>query len=249
MKKIIKLIIGMLLIGVIAVSSFFICNSFKEKNKAENEIENIEAIVNIVEKNDTTEDNLAENKDSNLQSVYNINNDVVGWIKIDGTNVNYPVMQTKDRQNYYLKRDIYKNYSYYGTPYVSENCDIENGDNIIIYAHNMKDNAMFGDLEKYKTKAFYKSHKIIEFNTLKGTGKYEVVTVFKTVLYTESTFKYYEFTKANNEKEYNAFISKCKAVSFYNTGVSAKYGDKLITLSTCEYSSENSRLVVVAKKI
>ena len=108
---------------------------------------------------------------------------------------------------------------------------------------------MFGELEKYKSKNFYENHRIIEFDTLSEKSNYEIIAVFKVVLYTSDAFRYYEFTKANDEKEYNNFISKCKEASFYDTGVQVNYKDKLITLSTCEYSSKNGRLVIVAKKI
>lgn len=75
--------------------------------------------------------------------------------------------------------------------------------------------------------------------------------MFRTVVYTDDSdaFKYYRFVDAENPDEFNTLLSKCKELSFYDTGVTAEYGDKLITLSTCEYSRNNSRLVVVAKRI
>lgn len=78
-----------------------------------------------------------------------------------------------------------------------------------------------------------------------------MVAVFKTVVYTDSSdsFKYYEFTDAENAAEFDAYVAKCKELSLYDTGVSAEYGDKLISLSTCEYSRNNGRLVVVAKRV
>ena len=93
--------------------------------------------------------------------------------------------------------------------------------------------------------------KTIAFNTLTDRQEYEIVAVFRTVVYTDSpdAFKYYRFVDAGNANEFDSFIAKCKEMSFYDTGVTAAYGDKLITLSTCEYSRNNSRLVVVAKRI
>ena len=98
-----------------------------------------------------------------LKNLYEINNDLVGWIKIDGTNIDYPVMQNED---YYLRRNIYKNYSYYGTPYLAKYCDVNNSDNLVIYGHHIKNNSMFGELENYKKEAFYNDHKLIKFYTL-----------------------------------------------------------------------------------
>lgn len=92
---------------------------------------------------------------------------------------------------------------------------------------------------------------MITFNTLTDKQEYEIVAVFRTVVYTDSpeAFKFYRFVDAENAEEFNSFVAKCKELSFYDTGVTAEYGDKLITLSTCEYSRNNSRLVVVAKRI
>ena len=110
---------------------------------------------------------------------------------------------------------------------------------------------MFAHLDKFKSESFWSEHKTIAFNTLTDRQEYEIVAVFRTVVYTDSpdAFKYYRFVDAGNANEFDSFIAKCKELSFYDTGVTAAYGDKLITLSTCEYSRNNSRLVVVAKRI
>jgi sortase B len=105
---------------------------------------------------------------------------------------------------------------------------------------------MFGDLSKYKSKEFFEKHRYIHFDTLVDLGKYEVVCVFKT---TPSKFNYQNYTVFDSSDEFNSYISKCEESEYYNTDVSCGYGDKLITLSTCEYSQENGRLVVVAKKV
>ncbi len=184
----------------------------------------------------------------NLQQLYELNNDFMGWIKIENTNINYPVMQTENsRKDYYLRKNFYKEYSQLGTPYIAEYCNIQTSDNVIIYGHHIKKNQMFGELEKYKKKEFYKSHKIISFNTINEKANYEIVAVFKTVAYTG--FEYYKFVNSSSKQEFDTFIQKCKELSFYETKSTAEYGDKLITLSTCEYSNKNGRLVVVAKKI
>ena len=123
--------------------------------------------------------------------------------------------------------------------------------NLAIYGHHMKNGSMFAHLDKFKSESFWSEHKTIAFNTLTDRQEYEIVAVFRTVVYTDSpdAFKYYRFVDAGNANEFDSFIAKCKELSFYDTGVTAAYGDKLITLSTCEYSRNNSRLVVVAKRI
>jgi sortase B len=99
------------------------------------------------------------------------------------------------------------------------------------------------------SKDFYREHKIIRFDTLSGFGEYEIVAVFKTVAYSEQGFKYYHFTRAESVEDFDDYIAQCKALSLYDTGITAEYGDRLITLSTCEYSRKNGRMVVVAKRI
>ena len=152
-------------------------------------------------------------------------------------------------QEFYLKHYFEKDYSDLGTPYVQENCDIAESDNLVIYGHHIKGGKMFGALEDYKSKSFYEEHKTIQFDTLTEQAEYEIVAVFKTVAYSSEGFRYYDFVDAENEEEFNSYVGKCKELALYDTGVTAEYGDRLITLSTCEYSAQNGRLVVVAKKV
>lgn len=182
-------------------------------------------------------------------AVYAQNNDFVGWLCIEGTNINYPVMQTPEEPNYYLKRAFDRSYSDYGVPYVQENCALGISDNIVIYGHNMSNGSMFANLCRYEKKSFWEEHPIIHFDTLSGYGDYEIVTVFKTVAYSQDGFKYYHFVDAESEVDFDAFLAQCRELELYDTGVDAEYGDQLITLSTCEYSRKNGRMVVVAKKI
>ena len=183
------------------------------------------------------------------RAVQEQNSDFLGWLSILGTSIDYPVMQTVDEPNFYLKRGFDKQYSDYGVPYVQENCDLALSDNCVIYGHHMNNGTMFADLCKYESEDFYQEHKTIRFDTLSGFGEYEIMAVFKTVAYSEQGFKYYHFTRAESAEDFDAYIAQCKALSLYDTGVTAEYDDKLITLSTCEYSRKNGRMVVVAKRI
>lgn len=181
-------------------------------------------------------------------AVYMQNTDFVGWITIDGTNIDYPVMQTVDNPNYYLKHSFEKEYSDYGVPYVQGNCDLATADNVVIYGHHMKDGSMFADLCKYTDEDFYRAHPIIRFDTLTGYGEYEIIAVFKTTA-TDSGFPYQRFVNAQDSAAFDAYIAECKALSLYEIEATADYGDRLITLSTCEYSRTNGRMVIVAKRI
>lgn len=253
-------IILMLLIVILAISSYFFIKEIAE-NKKENDIysdlqeivqnqENNTDTLNI-ESNNALDENLINIRSNyNLENISKINSDVIGWLKIDGTNIDYPVMQNG---NFYLHKNIYKNYSSHGTPYLAENCNLKTSDNLIIYGHHMNDNSMFSQLENYKKHSFYTNHKYIKFYTLE-TGQtientYEVILAFKTVAYSEKGFKYYNYSNFYSEQEFNSFINTCRNLQFYNIETSLSYSDKLITLSTCEYSQKNGRMVVIAKKI
>lgn len=180
-------------------------------------------------------------------ALFDQNNDFIGWISIEGTNVNYPVMQTPDNPDYYLKHSFEKTYSDYGVPYIEESCAVGLSNNVVVYGHHMKNGSMFADLCKYTDKGFYEEHKTIQFDTLSTLGKYEVVAVFKFNTNKE-TFKYNECCTMN-EETFKEFMSQVHERELYDTGVGAEYGDQLLTLSTCEYTYTNGRLVVIAKKV
>ncbi len=243
-KKFYIFLIIMLVASLVTSISYIMIN-YKE-DKKQNEV--FEELENIITESREEEQKEQKKETINFKKLYELNNDFVGWLKIENTNISYPVMQTKNsRKDYYLRKNFYKEYSQLGTPYIAEYCNIQTSDNVIIYGHHIKNNQMFGELEKYKKKEFYKSHKIISFNTINENANYEIVAVFKTVAYTG--FEYYKFVNSSSKQEFDTFIQKCKELSFYETKNTAKYGDKLITLSTCEYSNKDGRLVVVAKKI
>ncbi len=202
-----------------------------------------------MESEETTEPVAEMTAYEKYSAVYAQNNDFVGWLCIEGTNINYPVMQTVEEPNYYLKRGFDRAYSDHGVPYVQENCALGISDNIVIYGHNMSNGSMFADLCKYEDESFFRDHPIIHFDTLSGYGEYEIVAVFKTVAYSQEGFKYYHFVNAENAADFDAFLAQCRELELYDTDVSAEYGDQLITLSTCEYSRKNGRMVIVAKLI
>lgn len=187
--------------------------------------------------------------DAGLLALHNENPDCIGWLTIEGTAVDYPVMYHPGEVNHYLHRDFYGEYSANGCLFISEICNPKDCDNLIIYGHHMNSGKMFAALEGYKERAFYEEHPLIAYHTLQGNETYQVMAAFATPVYTEKDFAYYSFTKAANKKEYDSFIKAVTARSFYDTGITASYGEKLLTLSTCEYSQENGRMVVVAKKI
>lgn len=116
----------------------------------------------------------------------------------------------------------------------------------------MKNGQMFADLWKYKDKNFYDSNSIIKIATEEGENDYEIIFAFKSrVFYQDekNVFRFYNYYNFENENQYNEYINNCRKIQLYDTGKNATYGEQLITLITCEYSQENGRFVVVAKKI
>ncbi len=204
-------------------------------------------------------------KTEKMGEVYTMNDDSAGWLKIDGTVIDYPVMQTPSDEQYYLNRDFNGKYSVYGSIIADTDSTIGTGTraedytdgtrpstNIILHGHNMKNGTMFGGLDKYRDHGYEKSHSIIKFSSLYEDREYEIVAVFLSQVFKKNqtgVFKYYQFFNASNEEEFDDFYSNIKMMSLYDTGVSAEYGDEFITLSVCAYHVENGRLVVVGKRI
>ncbi len=240
------------LLGAAAFCGFHVCDHYAHQNEQTEAFEEIAGKVEQAQEDGSQAPEIPLTEEESILPEYGElflqNPDMVGWIKIEGTNINYPVMQTPNEPNFYLKHNFEKEYSDLGTPYVQEDCDIAVSDNLVIYGHHIKGQKMFGALEEYKSQSFYEEHKTVQFDTLTQHNEYEVIAVFKTVAYSSEGFRYYDFVNAENEDEFNAYVGKCKELALYDTSVTAEYGDRLITLSTCEYSTQNGRLVVVAKK-
>lgn len=205
-----------------------------------------------VRKQDTQQETASEpEKQASYQNLYWENTDMVGWILIEDTNIDYPVMQTPTDPTYYLKHDFEKNYTDYGCPFMQADCDaLAPSDNLILYGHNMKDGSMFADLAKYRSKDFWQSHKTVWFDTALGSCAYEIFAVIHTTVQadTADAFPFYRFVDAATPEEFADYVSACQARALYDTGISAKYGDKLLTLSTCDNITDNGRLLVIAKK-
>lgn len=179
------------------------------------------------------------------------NKKLIGWVKIDDTYIDYPVMQTSDNE-YYLDHNLNQEYDKNGSIFMDKDCDVlKPSTNLILYGHHMQSGKMFGSLDKYSSQDYYEDHKYIEFDTIYEKGVYEVMYVFRSRVYSEQdvVFKYYQFIDAMSEVEFNSNMKEMADMSLYDTGVTASYGDRLLTLSTCDYQETNGRFVVVAKKV
>jgi len=185
-----------------------------------------------------------------FQPLVDANPHTLGWLTIPGTDIDYVVMQSKDKPERYLGRDFFGEKSKSGELFMDAKCDVDTSDNLIIYGHYMKNGTMFGKLDVYKDESFWQDHRYIAFDTLYEEGVWEVVAAFYTrVLYqNEEGFRYYQYTGDNDKKfqQYKDFIADNR---LYDTGVTLEEGDQILTLSTCAYQTENGRFAVVAKKV
>lgn len=185
-----------------------------------------------------------------FEALYTMNSDIVGWMSIPCIEVDYPVMHTPDDPEYYLRRNFDKEKNTRGCLFVQADCDVFGpSDNITIYGHRMRDGTMFGKLNKFRNKSYRDENPYIYFDTLTERHTYEIMSVFLTTASVGEGFRYHAFVNAETEAEFDAFVKQCKKLALYDSGVEAEYGDKLICLSTCEYSQTNGRLVVVAKRV
>lgn len=185
------------------------------------------------------------------KTLYEKNKKLIGWLKIDDTIIDYPVMQTGDN-SYYLEHNFNQEYDKNGSLFLDYNCSIyPRSTNLIIYGHHMKSGQMFGQLQKYAKQSYGEKHSIITFDSIYEKATYQVMYVFRSQVYNEDdlVFKYYQFIDANSEKEFDSYMNEMAKMSLYDTGVTASYGDSLLTLSTCDNSQTDGRFVVVAKRI
>ena len=179
------------------------------------------------------------------------NPDTIGWLRIEGTEIDDVVMYAPQEEDKYLHLDFNGSYSVRGTYYVEEQCDVQTSDNIIIYGHHMKDGSMFGVLAAYQKADFAAQHPVIRFRTLYGDHDYEIVAAINTRILSpgEPGFRYYQYTGSGDEamfRDYQAFILQNR---LYDTGVELQPGDRLLTLSTCAYHTQDGRFIVVARQI
>lgn len=265
MKKVLFTVVVLVLVVAFGVSAFMVGNYLIDGRKQANRYDELSDIASNAQSRPQAEtqqptdsqDPTAETTEPTepgmlpgYKEIYEMNNHVVGWIKMEGTQMDYPVMQTPDEPNFYLYRNFDKADSARGSIYAREVCDInEPSDNITLYGHNMADGSMFACLNAYTSKKAWDNNSLIFFDTLTEYHTYKIFAVFKTSANLGQGFGYHQFVDAATEEEFNEFVSTCKKLAFYDTGITPVYGDKLICLSTCEYTLDNGRLVVAAVRI
>lgn len=239
--------------AVFLVSAFMLLRRLYEDRKSENQFSSLAAQIDVdaAALPQAEGQTPAESSAARFAALKAQNDELIGWICIPGTNLDYPVMYSPGRPDYYLKRDFEGNYSDYGVPYLEENCRLDESgrsDNLVIYGHNMKTGTIFGCLTDYKKESFYVQHPTITFDTLYGDGTYEVFAAFAIDVVEDQSFLYNEYLDMS-EAVFDEYVAEVCRRSDVSTGIIPRYGDRLLTLSTCEYSTANGRYVVVARQI
>ena len=186
------------------------------------------------------------------RDLYKQNKDLAGWLSIEGTVINYPVMQTgKKNPDFYLHNDFEKKESDHGTLFVDARNDIVNRDtNLIIYGHNMRDGTMFGGLKSFMDQSYFENHQKLVFDTIYEKAEYQIVAVClsKVNYQDDQTFRYYNFLNAESKEEFQAFLANIQQLTVFDQKIDISYGDELLTLSTCNSYIQDGRLFLIAKK-
>lgn len=243
-QKIIRIIFVIIFIISIIALALHLHKMNKEKQDNQNILNNV--TIDTAEVTEEKTERMLQ-----LEEIQKENQEIIGWLEIQGTNINYPVCQATDNE-YYLKHNYKKEKASTGALFLDKDSDINKpSTNYLIYGHRNKQGLMFEELMNYNQEEYYKEHKEIQFTTTKEDKTYEIIAVFFSRVYykdEQNVFRYYYFINAETEEQYNEYINNCKKASIYDTGITAEYGEQLLTLSTCEYSQEDGRFVVVAKK-
>jgi len=181
---------------------------------------------------------------SGFESLLEQNDDVVGWITVDGTQIDYPILQGETNETY-LRHNFYGEESRAGSIFLDYRNDIDSlGYNTIVYGHRMKDGSMFQHLTKFSNKDFFDEHRTFTFDTLYESYEGEIFAVYKTM----TNFNYIQ-TEFDNDSEFDMFLMEIMKRSEHTADVDLTDADKIITLSTCDYQLDklDGRLVVHAK--
>ena len=209
-------------------------------------------IENIANDNSKPQENIETERVKKLKELQKENSDIIAWIEIENSKINYPVLQGKDN-SFYMTHDYKKEYSKDGSLFLDKDYDWDiPSSNLLIYGHNNRGSTeMFVDLMNYKEEDYYKNHKTIRFTTAEEDAEYEIIAVFLSRVYYKSekdVFRYYFFVNAENEQEFNEYVENSKKASLYNIDATAEYGDQLLTLSTCSYHTEDRKISSSCKK-
>ncbi len=249
-RKILYVLLFAIMLSSAAYTCNYVVNRVEEEETFE-EVRSKKSTVSVDNSESVDSEEYSEERKEILEEykgLHDKNKDLYGWIKIEDTPVDYPVMFTPEKEDFYLYKDWNKVETKSGSIFIAADTKADS-ENVIIYGHNMKSKKMFGSLKKYvNNKDYYEEHKYIQFDTLYEKGTYQIISVVETVDYPEG-YRFYDHIELNSEEEFYEYIDNAKKNACYNIETTAEFGDQIITLSTCHGSSKDGRLLIIAKKI
>lgn len=265
MKEKIRKFLAIVFLLIFIISITYIIAYFYTTYKNETNLKELQSIMNtvrVVENKNIASENEPQNVNSyevnqeknnnakieNFKELKKLYSNIVAWIEIENTTINYPIMQSNDN-DYYLYRNYKNEYSRYGSIFLDYKYDFsKDSQNFLIYGHNNNDEMMFNELLKYQEKEYFEAHPSINLITENDITNYKIVSVFKSQVYSQdatNVFRYYNYVDLSNEDTFTNYITNVKKASIYDIDIEPKLGDDIITLSTCEYSKPNGRFVIV----
>ena len=265
MKEKIRKFLAIVFLLIFIISITYIIAYFYTTYKNETNLKELQSIMNtvrVVENKNIASENEPQNVNSyevnqeknnnakieNFKELKKLYSNIVAWIEIENTTINYPIMQSNDN-DYYLYRNYKNEYSRYGSIFLDYKYDFsKDSQNFLIYGHNNNDEMMFNELLKYQEKEYFEAHPSINLISENDITNYKIVSVFKSQVYSQdatNVFRYYNYVDLSNEDTFTNYITNVKKASIYDIDIEPKLGDDIITLSTCEYSKPNGRFVIV----
>lgn len=234
-------------LAVFLVSGGLLLKRYFDDRRSESEFAALESLI----VSDAPAADGEETNSAKFAALRDQNSDFIGWISIEDTKLDFPVMYAPNNKDFYLRHDFNKEYSVYGVPYLDEKTTLganDQSENLVIYGHNMKTGTIFGCLTGYKEAGYYQQHPYVQFDTVYGDGTYEVFAAFSIDVAADTSFVYNQYVDMD-EETYDTYVEEVISRSDVDTGIRPVYGEQLLTLSTCEYSSDNGRYVVVARRV
>ena len=258
MKKWISRILILVCLVVFAYSAYQLIGYGLQTKRTQDNLNELSMMVNeglTVDDSDKTPEERQADMMAKYGALYEENNDFIGWLKVEGTSIDYPVMYTPDDPQHYLRKNFDGDYDIAGMLFIDYRCQLDPeqmSTDTIIYGHRMKNDTMFAALGNYKEEDYVEAHKTVNFDTLYQSGTYEVFAVILSKAYNdnEDVFKYYDFVEAYTEEEFNTYLSEIQGLSiYYDEAAAPVWGDEILTLSTCDYYITDGRLAVICKRV
>ncbi|MBR4927954.1 MAG: class B sortase [Oscillospiraceae bacterium] len=248
MKDTFRIIATVALVTLLIASLYALAMEVLEMRESKRDIERVYRTLEEAELQKNSEESPEEEEwVAKYIALAEENAEFFGWIHVDGTDIDLPVMHSPERPGYYLKHSFWGKYSDYGTPYLDERCVPDISNNYVVYGHNMRNGTMFAQLHRYESEEFWEEHPHIQFDTLTEKGTYEIFSVFH--FDAEHEGYWFNAHTCMGEMEVCEFLREALARQLYETGIEPVYGDQFLTLCTCDRTYRNGRFFVLARKV